>query len=150
MYLQVVVCVRCRILGYYGHFCPQTQAHPGIIKHRVILFDYPPLTDGSCLFMDTAGKLSIRVIINCAQALQTLPAGHILSICPCPVTSNISPLFGGIKNPHHCSIHQRLLAGPVPVVLFSNMALDRPVQCTLVLSGFHYQGYAGKIQFCWE
>lgn len=33
--------------------------------------------DGYCLFMDTAGGLRMFALINCAQALQSLPAGLI-------------------------------------------------------------------------
>lgn len=61
---SVYVCVRCRILGYYGHFCPQAPAQSGIMKHRAILFSlFPIQADGYCLFMDTAGSRSLCVIM---------------------------------------------------------------------------------------
>lgn len=45
--------------GYYGHFCPQTQAQSNIIKHGTILSPFSIQTDVYCLFMDTAGSLHL-------------------------------------------------------------------------------------------
>lgn len=99
-------------------------------------------SDGYCLFMDTAGSLRMRVIMNCAHALRDSPAGHILFIYSCPSVRwqqhkpTVCELKKNLPNVNPSVFTHR--ACPCGVV--SNMAPDRPARFTLALSGFHYQG----------
>lgn len=71
--------------------------------------------------MDTAGSLRMRVIMNCAQALQDSPAGHILSIYSCPSVrwQQHKPTVCQLKKTSRMSVHQRVPAGSLSAVLLT-------------------------------